>query len=77
MRGRNVTIVVEATLTSKGCFISAVNMKAALRVGPDTQLKWHVLLQGGVIVRAEELAILSLAGPVKASRHVAIEDMCP
>jgi hypothetical protein len=77
VRRRNVTIVVEATLTSKGCLISAADMKAALGVGPDTQLKWHVLLQGGVIVRAEDLSLLSLAGPVKASRHVAIEDMCP
>lgn len=77
MRRRNVTIVVEATLTSKGCFISAADIKTALGVGPDMQLKWHVLLQGGVIVRAKDLSILSLAGSVKASRHVAIEDMCP
>jgi bifunctional DNA-binding transcriptional regulator/antitoxin component of YhaV-PrlF toxin-antitoxin module len=67
----------ESTITAKGQTTVPLAVRNSIGVTPGTRLVWHVLPDGGLIVRAKTKSILDLAGKLKApkGRHVAVEDM--
>ena len=69
--------MAESTVNSNGETTVPAEVRAALHVAPGTLLKWHVMPNGAVIVRAKTQSILDLAGSVEADNHVDIVDMNP
>ena len=69
----------ESTLTAKGQTTVPLQVRESLGAASGTRLVWHVLPDGGVIVRAKTRSILDLAGVLKApkGKRVSIEDMNP
>jgi antitoxin PrlF len=67
----------ESTITAKGQTTVPAQVRAKVGVAPGTRLVWHVMPDGGIIVRAKTKSILDLAGTLKApkGKHVAVEDM--
>jgi antitoxin PrlF len=69
--------MAESTVNAKGRTTMPAEIRAALRATAGTRLKWHVLPDGDVFVRAKSLSITALAASVKSDRHVDIDDMNP
>lgn len=69
--------MAESTITAKGQTTVPLQIRVALAAAPGTRLVWHVLPDGGIIVRAKTKSILDLAGSLKApkGKHVAVEKM--
>ena len=69
--------MAESTITAKGQTTVPLQVRNRIGAAPGTRLVWHVLPDGGLIVRAKTKSILGMAGKLKApkGRHVAVEDM--
>jgi bifunctional DNA-binding transcriptional regulator/antitoxin component of YhaV-PrlF toxin-antitoxin module len=69
--------MAESTITAKGQTTVPLQVRNSIGAAPGTRLVWHVLPDGGLIVRAKTKSILDLAGKLKTpkGRHVAVEDM--
>ncbi len=69
--------MAESTITAKGQTTVPLRVLNSIGVVPGTPLVWHVLPDGGLIVRAKTKSILDLAGKLKApkGRRVAVDDM--
>ena len=69
----------ESTITAKGQTTVPRQVRELIGAGPGTRLVWHVMPDGGLIVRAKTRSVLELAGSLKApgGRHVAVEAMDP
>ena len=69
--------MAESTITSKGQTTVPLEVRKSIGGAPGTRLVWHVMPDGGVIVRAKNKSILDLAGVLKApkGKRVAVEDM--
>jgi antitoxin PrlF len=67
----------ESTITAKGQTTVPAQVRAEIGAAPGTRLVWHVMPDGGVIVRAKTKSILDLAGTLKApkGKHVSVKDM--
>ena len=67
----------ESTITSKGQTTVPLEIRKRINAEPGARLVWHVMPDGGLIVRAKNKSILDLAGVLKApkGKHVAIEAM--
>ena len=67
----------ESTLTSKGQTTVPLSVRKRIGAEPGTRLVWHVMPDGGLIVRAKNKSILDLAGVLKApkGKRVSVEDM--
>ena len=69
--------MAESTITSKGQTTVPLQIREAIGAVAGTRLVWHVLPDGGVIVRAKSASVLDLAGMLKApkGKHVPVEKM--
>jgi len=69
--------VSESTITAKGQTTVPRQVRDLIGAGPGTRLVWHVMPDGGLIVRAKTRSVLDLAGSLKApkGRHVPVETM--
>ena len=71
----------ESTITIKGQTTVPQPIRDALQVQPGTKLRWTLMPDGTIIVRAKTKSILDLAGMLKAQKSkrktVRIEDMNP
>lgn len=69
--------MIESTITTKGQTTVPVQIRESIGAVPGTRLVWHVLPDGGIIVRAKTRSILKLAGVLKApkNRRVKVEEM--
>lgn len=69
--------MAESTITAKGQTTVPLQIRVALSAAPGTRLVWHVLPDGGIIVRAKTRSILDLAGTLKApkGKRVAVKKM--
>lgn len=69
--------MAESTITAKGQTTVPLQIRASIGATPGTRLVWHVMPDGGLIVRAKTRSILDLAGSLKArkGKRVAVEDM--
>lgn len=69
--------MAESTITAKGQTTVPLQVRNRIGALPGTRLVWHVLPDGGLIVRAKTKSILELAGKLKApkGKHVVVEDM--
>lgn len=69
--------MAESTITAKGQTTVPLQVRNRIGALPGTRLVWHVLPDGGLIVRAKTKSILELAGKLEApkGRHVVVEDM--
>jgi antitoxin PrlF len=69
--------MVESTITAKGQTTVPRQVRDLIGAGPGTRLVWHVMPDGGLIVRAKTRSVLDLAGSLKAPRgkRVPIEAM--
>jgi AbrB family looped-hinge helix DNA binding protein len=69
--------MVESTITAKGQTTVPRQVRDLIGAGPGTRLVWHVMPDGGLIVRAKTRSVLELAGSLKAPRgkRVPIEAM--
>lgn len=67
----------ESTITTKGQTTVPLQIRQRIGAAPGTRLVWHVMPDGGVIVRAKTRSILDLAGSLKApkGRRVAVQAM--
>ncbi len=69
--------MAESTITAKGQTTVPLQVRNSIGAAPGMRLVWHVLPDGGLIVRAKSKSILDLAGTLKPpkGRRVAVEDM--
>jgi AbrB family looped-hinge helix DNA binding protein len=69
----------ESTLTAKGQTTVPRQVRDHMGAVPGTRLVWHVMPDGGIIVRAKTQSVLDLAGSLKApkGKRVKVEDMNP
>lgn len=69
--------MAESTITSKGQTTVPLQIRESIGATSGTRLVWHVMPDGGLIVRAKTKSILDLAGSLKApkGKRVAVEDM--
>ena len=69
--------MTESTITAKGQTTVPLQVRNRIGAAPGTRLVWHVLPDGGLIVRAKTKSILNLAGKLKAPKgsQIAVEDM--
>ena len=69
----------ESTITAKGQTTVPRQVRELIGAGPGTRLVWHVMPDGGLIVRAKTRSVLELSGSLKApeGRHVTVEAMNP
>ena len=69
----------ESTITAKGQTTVPQQIRVLIGAKPGTRLVWHVMPDGGLIVRAKNRSILDLAASVEApkGKHVEVEDMHP
>jgi len=58
----------ESTITAKGQTTVPRQVRDRIGAGPGTRLVWHVLPNGGVIVRAKTRSVIELAGSLKAPK---------
>ncbi|MFN7570643.1 MAG: AbrB/MazE/SpoVT family DNA-binding domain-containing protein [Betaproteobacteria bacterium] len=61
--------MTESTITAKGQTTVPRRVREQLGAGTGTRLLWHVLPDGGVVVRAKTHSVLTLAGSLKAQRR--------
>ena len=66
-----------ATVTTKGQITVPLQIRESIGAAPGTRLVWHVMPDGGLIVRAKTRSILDLAGSLKPpkGKRVAVKDM--
>lgn len=69
--------MLESTITAKGQTTIPAQIRERIGVAPGTRLVWHVMPDGGLIVRAKTGSILDLAGTLKApkGKRVPVEKM--
>jgi AbrB family looped-hinge helix DNA binding protein len=69
--------MLESTITAKGQTTVPAEIRHRLGVHAGSQLVWHLMPNGGLIVRAKNQSVLALAGSLQAPKgcHVATEDM--
>ena len=69
--------MAQSTITAKGQTTVPLQIRESIGATPGTQLVWHVMPDGSLIVRAKTKSVLDLAGSLKAPkrRRVAVEDM--
>ena len=69
--------MAESTITGKGQTTVPLRIRESIGATSGTRLVWHVMPDGGVIVRAKVRSVLDLAGNLKPpkGRHVAVDDM--
>jgi AbrB family looped-hinge helix DNA binding protein len=69
--------MAESTITAKGQTTVPRQVRERIGAGPGTRLVWHVMPDGGLIVRAKTRSVLDLAGSLKApkGKRVPIEAM--
>lgn len=69
--------MAESTITGKGQTTVPLRIRESIGATSGTRLVWHVMPDGGVIVRAKVRSVLDLAGSLKPpkGRHVAVDDM--
>ena len=69
--------MAESTVTAKGQTTVPLEVRNRIGATPGTRLVWHVMPDGGLIVRAKSKSILDLAGVLKApkGKRVAVKDM--
>ncbi len=69
--------MAESTITSKGQTTGPLEIRRSIGAAPGTRLVWHLLPDGGLIVRAKNKSILDLTGSLKApkGKRVAVDDM--
>ena len=60
--------MAESTVTAKGQTTVPREVRNSIGVEPGTRLVWHVMPDGGLIVRAKNKSILDLAGTLKAPK---------
>ena len=67
----------ESTITAKGQTMVPRQVRDLIGAGPGARLVWHVMPDGGFIVRTKTRSVLDLAGSLKApkGKHVPIEAM--
>ena len=67
----------ESTITSKGQTTVPRQVRDRIGAGPGTRLVWHVLPNGGLIVRAKTRSVMELAGSLKApkGKRVSVDAM--
>ena len=67
----------DSTITAKGQTTVPLEIRQRLGAPAGTRLAWHVLPDGGVLVRAKTRSILDLAGSLEApaGKHVGVEEM--
>ena len=67
----------ESTITAKGQTTVPRQVPELVGARPGTRLVWHVLPDGGLIVRAKTRSILDLAGSLTApnGKSVTVEAM--
>jgi antitoxin PrlF len=67
----------ESTITSKGQTTVPRQVRDRIGAGPGTRLVWHVLPNGGLIVRAKTRSVIELAGSLKApkGKRVSVDAM--
>lgn len=58
--------MTESTLTSKGQTAVPIEVRKIIGAAAGTRLAWHVMPDGGLIVRAKNKSILDSAGVLKA-----------
>jgi len=59
----------ESTITAKGQTTVPRQVRDRIGAGPGTRLVWHVLPNGGLIVRAKTRSVIELAGGLKAPKR--------
>ena len=69
--------MIESRIDARGRTTVPAEVRKALDAKPGTQLVWHVMPDGSVLVRAKSTSLLELAGFPKSSGSVDIEDMNP
>lgn len=69
----------ESTVTFKGQTTVPQPVREALHVQPGEKLRWHVMPDGSVVVRAKNRSILDMAGLLTApeGKKVKVEGMNP
>jgi len=69
--------MANSPITAKGQTTVPLEIRERIGAPAGTRLVWHVLPDGGLIVRAKNRSVLDLAGSLKApeGRAVAVEDM--
>jgi AbrB family looped-hinge helix DNA binding protein len=69
--------MAESTITAKGQTTVPLQIRESIGATPGTRLVWHVMPDGGLIVRAKTRSILELAGSLKSPKRkrIAVEDM--
>ena len=69
--------MIESTLTSKGQTTVPQAIRQQIGAEPGTRLAWHLMPDGGLIVRAKNKSVLTLAGSLKPGRpgKVAVSSM--
>jgi len=67
----------ESTITAKGQTTVPRQVRDRIGAGPGTRLVWHVLPNGGLIVRAKTRSVMELAGSLKApkGKRVSVDAM--
>jgi AbrB family looped-hinge helix DNA binding protein len=67
----------ESTITAKGQTTVPQQIRDSIGATPGTRLVWHVMPDGGLIVRAKTKSLLDLAGALKApkGKRVSVADM--
>jgi antitoxin PrlF len=67
----------ESTITTKGQTTVPRQVRELIGAGPGTRLVWHVMPDGGLIVRAKTRSVLDLAGNLTApkGKRVPVKDM--
>jgi len=67
----------ESTITAKGQTTVPRQVRDRIGAGPGTRLVWHVLPNGGLIVRAKTRSVMDLAGSLKApkGKRVSVDAM--
>jgi antitoxin PrlF len=71
--------MAESTVTAKGQTTVPRQIRDKIGALPGTRLVWHVMPDGGLLVRAKNKSVLELAGSLKApkKKRVPVEDMNP
>lgn len=71
--------MIDSTITAKGQTTVPKDVRDKLGIKPGTKLRWHLMPDGTLIMRAKTRSLLDLAGTLKApkGKKVSIEDMNP
>lgn len=68
--------MLDSTVTSKGQTTVPIEVRNAIKATPGAKLRWHVMPDGSVVVRAKNRSVLDLAGMLKPTEGgVPVTDM--